>query len=138
MSYKYSAFTENTSEMRKYLKSLGYKAILPFTMPVLYTFTHDGVGYYQSTLTPENVLNIMKETIELDSINCLGNPELFKAVTAIRKDSGIYQLYTDGNKWVESDIHDLLEIPDYLIEKGFDVNKTHKATLSELIEHFKI
>lgn len=56
----------------------------------------------------------------------------------MREDSGIHQIYTDGDKWVESDIHDLLEIPDYLTEKGFDIEKTHKATLAELQEHFKI
>lgn len=79
------------------------------------------------------------ELSELDSdgfINCEDNQDLFLALAALRKDSDIHQWFTDGEKWVISDIHSLLELKGYFQLIKFDYSKTHKATAEELIKHF--
>ncbi len=128
MSFKYSVIGDNTPENRDYCEKIGMKR----------TCSTEGnlIMVVQGTYTCLELEGKIGNNFK-DAINCIENPALFQSVTAIRKDSGIHQLYTDGIKWVESDIHDLLEIPDYLIEIGFNVENTHKATLEELKEHFK-
>ena len=141
MSFKYSAIGDNTPENREHCEKVGYKKhfLDRGSEPLLHTWVGsepiNTPGY--SSLPIDSVWNPDHPEYSQDMIDCRNNPALFRAVTAIRDDSGIHQLYTDGNNWVESDIHDLLEIPDYLIEKGFNVSKTHKASLEELKEHFK-
>ena len=79
------------------------------------------------------------ELSELDSdgfINCEDNQDLFLALAALRNDSDIHQWFTDGEKWVISDIHSLLELKEYFQLIKFDYSKTHKATAEELIKHF--
>ena len=128
MSFKYSVIGDNTPENREHCEKVGLKRTCSIVGNLIVVIQ----GSYACLELEGKIENNFK-----DAINCIGNPQLFRAVTAIRKDSGIYQLYTDGYKWVESDIHDLLEIPDYLIEIGFKVENTHVATLEELKEHFK-
>ena len=131
MSFQYSAIGDNTPENREHLEKLGYKVVASNDEcgDTLFTF-ESGIAdaEYASEITI-----IYSE----DTNDCRSNSALFQAVTALRKDTGIHQFYTDGNRWQESDIHDLLEIPDYLTELEFNVEKTHKATLTELQEHFK-
>lgn len=100
--------------------------------------------------TPENVAypcvcgvstNIISfgELIDLDFagfINCEDNEKLFLSLAALRNDSDINQWFTDGRKWVISDIHSLLELKEYFQLIKFDYSKTHKATAEELIKHF--
>ncbi|NDV63892.1 hypothetical protein D0T60_01335 [Bacteroides sp. 224] len=69
-------------------------------------------------------------------IDCGDNEDLFFAIAALRDDTDIFQWFTDGEKWVISDIHHLLELKEYFEEIGFDYSKTHKATVGELISHF--
>lgn len=79
------------------------------------------------------------ELAELDSagfINCEDNEDLFLALATLRNDSDIHQWFTDGEKWVISDIHSLLELKEYFQLVKFDYSKTHKATTEELIKHF--
>lgn len=121
MSFKYSVIGDNTPKNREWLEEIGYKVYGDYRKHNDFIFAFEA-----SDISISMYRSLYEHEIELfykDELNCIGNPQLFQAVTAIRKDSGIHQLYTDGNKWVESDIHDLLEIPDYLIEKGFDVKK---------------
>lgn len=76
-----------------------------------------------------------------DAINCLGNIPLFKAVTAMRDDSDYMQWFTDGIHWY------LCESVRFqnssLFDKEYntqikDGTGYYKATIEELIEHFKI
>lgn len=79
------------------------------------------------------------ELTELDSagfIDCKNNEKLFLALAALRNDSDIHQWFTDGDKWVISDIHSLLELKEYFQLIKFDYSKTHKVTAEELIKHF--
>ena len=71
-------------------------------------------------------------------INCGTNEELFLAIAALRDDSDIHQWFTDGEKWVISDIHSLLCMKEYFKIIGFNHKTTHKATVEELIKHFTI
>ena len=79
------------------------------------------------------------ELIDLDFagfINCKDNEKLFLSLASLRNDSDINQWFTDGKKWVISDIHSLLELKEYFQLIKFDYLKTHKATVEELIKQF--
>lgn len=142
MKFKYSAFIENTPEMREWLERLGYTPL---------RFSLNGKYLYARSCTWANKSHTWKEpyfatgnNIEeySDLIDCRSNPELFKAVTAIREDSDYMQWFvreesesdlildTDNiDNWVLCEINNFQEFGDY-----FGVY--HKATLSELQEHF--
>jgi len=138
---KYSAFIENTIEMREWLEGLGYepfevetklenpnhyRKILAFVDEYWYTLASDNVGV--DSKTGKRMAHVL---------DCRSNPDLFKAITPMRNDSDIYQWFTDGLKWVISDIHNLNDLEDYFKEIDFNYLNTHKATLDELLEHFK-
>ena len=53
--------------------------------------------------------------------------ELFLAIPALRDDTDKYQWFTDGDLW--------FKCGDEVCNEG---RKIHKATVNELIEHFKI
>ncbi len=130
MKYKHSAFIENTPEMRDWCVAYGIQSFLNDKE------LNDQGKYIKVFGVGQRVYSCSDIVKEVDGTDCSGNPELFKAVVMVLDGTGIYQYWTDGSKWVRSDIHDLGDIPDYLIEIGFDVKKTHKATLPELIAHF--
>ena len=59
-------------------------------------------------------------------IDCGTNEELFLALAALRNDTDKYQWFTDGDLW--------FKCGDEVCNEG---RKIHKATVDELIEHFK-
>lgn len=69
-------------------------------------------------------------------IHCGKNEELFLAIAALRDDSDIHQWFTDGEKWVISDVHSLIGLKEYFETIGFNYPATHKATIEELIKHY--
>ena len=73
---------------------------------------------------------------EIDSaINCGTNEDLFLAIAALRDDADKFQWFTDGDLWFKCGDEVCNEtIEYYLNEYG---RKIHKATVDELIEHFK-
>lgn len=87
-----------------------------------------------------NIISVceLRELASAGFINCKDNQDLFLALSALRNDSDIHQWFTDGIKWVISDIHSLLELKEYFQMIKFDYSKTHKATAKELIEHFNV
>ena len=109
------------------------------TLPI--NGTIHGKGYFDSEMelpdwTVEKELN--RFVYENPSyIDCGTNEDLFLAIAALRNDSDIHQLFTDGENWVKSDIHNLIKFKEYFEEIGLDYHKTHKATVEELINHFK-
>lgn len=117
MKFKYSAFIENTPEMREWLVKLGYKGYAGD-----YEFIIASDGHYSGTDLYMKVL--------YPCVNCYSNPDLFKAVTAIREDSDKWQYFTNGVKFILFDNNDFNEF--YI-----KMNYYRKATLSELQEHFK-
>jgi hypothetical protein len=70
-------------------------------------------------------INALKEIDVL--VDCGANEELFLAIAALRDDTDKYQWFTDGDLW--------FKCGDEVCNEG---RKIHKATVNELIEHFKI
>lgn len=125
MSFKYSAFTENTPEMRAYLEGIGRKRK---DMGLSHPRFILALGMHYMEVDNPNVPPIV--------VNCLGNPELFKAVTAIKNDSDFMQWFTDGENWICCPTR---KWKDYVgLSYNFHLRNCHKATLEELQEHFKI
>lgn len=84
-------------------------------------------------------------------IDCGTNEELFLAIAALRDDTDRYQWFVDdnfGNDWIKSDTAQLCDLwqgePDTddpfrteLENEGYQPFPYHKATVEELINHFK-
>ena len=74
------------------------------------------------------------QNLPLDDIDCEENEELFLALAALKDNSNYMQWFTDGKKWFQNKQNDI-EVIHY--GAGTPIN-FHKATVKELIEHFKI
>ena len=71
-----------------------------------------------------------------NSIYCDTNEELFLAIAALRDDSDKHQWFTNDVFWIKCSQLELKHELDNNYEE-FCVADFHKATVSELIEHFK-
>lgn len=136
---------KNTPELRKKLEELGYRLFGEELNEDLCIFTSPECGLYNI----EFFSNIPHPE-ETDSIDCGTNEELFLAIAALRDD-------TNENQWFVADsplsvsYDDTVGNDHYFTEpKGsvffWDENwnhttiisgNYHKATVEELIEHFK-
>lgn len=146
MGFTTAAFIRrNTPELRKKLEKLGYRLFGEELDEDLCIFTSPECGLYNI----EFFSNIPHPE-ETDSIDCGTNENLFLAIAALRDD-------TDENQWFIADsllsvsYDDTVGNDHYFIEpKGsmffWDINwmnatiisgNFHKATVEELIEHFK-
>ena len=122
---------KNTPELIKKLEELGY----------FYTYYHNGNGIYcynniAQTFTYNN--EIPKECIGIPK----DNEELFLALAALRDD-------TDKNQWFIMDVgaYTNINVGDWFIATDMNGGKhigaqieptyCYKATVEELIEHFK-
>lgn len=151
MKFKYSAFTENTPEMREWLEKLGYRdnRILwlkknEYNIIISVFFEDNTYAYMQIDKEELQTWIDSNKYVGIDTINCLGNPQLFQAVTAIREDSdymqwfvidrinGATEEYVSDFRLSRKDKFDITEVPLY------GIVDYHKATLSDLIAHFKI
>ena len=76
--------------------------------------------------------------VQVDSswIDCGTNEELFLAIAALRDDSDRFQWFTNDVFWIKCSQLDLKHELDNNYEE-FCVADFHKATVEELIEHFK-
>lgn len=119
--FKYSAITDNTLEMREWLDALGYQIYGSITKNTLFTEV-DGL------CTLGNIDNVSLKYIK-DYINCISNPSLFRAVTAIRDDSDYMQFFVDSKGRLF-----LCEYPYVMLCLQ---TPERKATLEELIIYFK-
>lgn len=130
MKFKYSAIGDNTQENREWLEKLGYKPnMISEKDNMLYTREYVN-GWMYSGCPYMNIPD--------SYINCLGNPRLFQAVTAIREDSDSWQWYTDGKIWMFIRVKECFELYLYNDVFGKDYKNWHKASLTELKEHFKV
>lgn len=75
------------------------------------------------------------------SIDCGTNEELFLAIAALKDDTDNNQLFTNGKgDWgIYRDGSDggLFGMDFYGVPNDFNLSYYHKATVDELIEHFK-
>ena len=117
---------KNTPELRNKLEELGYKYggsdTKSWGSSALYCF--DGKYYEVYPVKPSRYHRIE---------GCETNEELFLALAALRDDSDYMQWFTDGKKWFKF---------GGIIQNGFIIDKEthllyHKASVEEIIEHFK-
>ena len=72
-------------------------------------------------------------------INCGTNEELFLAIAALRDDSDVYQYFVNEKGMFvfcnQSELKHVIDNSDDWCD--YSVSEFHKATVAELIEHFK-
>ena len=121
----------NTPELRKKLEELGYNcSSLRRDRSCLCTAAY--LNVYHS-IHPEWLDN--EDIRKTNDVDCGTNEELFLAIAALRDDTDDNQWFTDGNDWflcryLKVGMH-YQDMPEILFEKWY------KATVEELIEHFK-
>ena len=136
---------KNTQELRRGLEELGYE-MLNFGNTTLDGYNYDGNGSHKSIEEGRAIItsygNLYGVIYDIDTvtkkgrIDCGTNEELFLAIAALRDDTDKYQWFTDGNKWI---LCPKTKFSTYWVYYHIDVNTdtVHKATVNELIEHFK-
>lgn len=136
---------KNTPELRKKLEELGYE-ILNSGNTTLDAHNYDGNGSHKSIEEGRAIItsygNLYGVIYDIDTvtkkgrIDCGTNEELFLGIAALRDDTDKYQWFTDGNKWI---MCPAIKFSTYWVYNDIDVNidTVHKATVDELIEHFK-
>lgn len=119
---------KNTPELRKKLAVLGYKYgyRADFRHDIIY------VDAERNEFFPTFSSNITDDEIAID---CGANEELFIFLAALRDDTDNNQWFTDSKEWFQCQYLKVgmhyQDKPEILFEKW------HKATVDELIEHFK-
>lgn len=125
MGFTTAAFIRsNTPELRKKLKELGYKN---YGNPFQITDDSKLITTIDGEYVPYNV------PLDDSFIDCRTNEELFLAIAALRDDTDENQWFTDGYHW-EICPDEVAYINAWIDKYGFS---PHKATVEELIEHFK-
>ena len=131
---------KNTPELRKKLEELGYKLNNGKWMgKYLAAFQIKETKEWRYVASPEwDLLN----NPDIDaSIDCGTNVELFLAIASLRDDTNNNQLFTnDKGDWgIYRDGSDggLSGMDFYGMPNDFEIDNYHKATVNELIEHFK-
>lgn len=134
---------KNTPELRVKLQKLGY-VFVPngygeWHIPIEkceYLFCSSDI--YRGSTMYYCMGKIYKSNIGVD---CGTNEELFLAIAALRDDTDNNQLFTNGKgDWsIYRDRSDggLPGMDFYGMPNEFDLSHYHKATVDELIEHFK-
>ena len=126
---------KNTSELINKLIDLGY-------VKAFFDEEYAEGGVYgliidQGDIVPlKHGLQEMELMFTYNFVDCDDNEELFLALAALRDDTDKWQLF----------VFDGIDVPDYFLQKGdmwicsLDkhlVENCHKATVEEIIEHFK-
>lgn len=141
MNFKYSAFIENSKEAREWLEGIGYDpcpCVGDDTQDLILTDHERGKFHGYDKETYGDIL-AEREDIGGDEVDCRGNMQLFKAITAVRDDSDYMQWFTDGIHWevCPSVVADLAGWKRYYQRSGEKYIEPWKATKDELINHFK-
>ena len=133
---------KNTPELRRGLEELGYSKDYPewtVDCSIIWAYQYPIKGFD----TPNYVI---ADSFDLPFdkhsalcgkfIDCGTNEELFLAIAALRDDTDKNQWFTDGDKWI---LCPEIKFSTYWVYYHIDVNTdtVHKATVNELIEHFK-
>lgn len=136
---------KNTETLRKKLEELGYE-ILNSGNTTLDAHNYDDNGSHKSIEEGRAIItsygNLYGVIYDIDTvtkkgrIDCGTNEELFLAIAALRDDTDKNQWFTDGDKWI---LCPEIKFSTYWVYNDIDVNidTVHKATVNELIEHFK-
>ena len=117
---------KNTPELVRKLEELGYELIdAGRHSRERWIFCYDKYAVLRSEAIIQN-----------DWIDCGTNEELFLAIAALRDNSDKFQYFTNGVFWIKCSQLELKHELDNNYEE-FCVADFHKATVQELIEHFK-
>ena len=133
MGFTTAAFIRrNTSELRKKLEELGYKK---YGNPFQITDDSKLITTIDGEYVPYNV------PLDDSFIDCGTNENLFLAIAALRDDTDDSQwfVYPPENSWficVDDDINYARENIRESVQAAW-FHCSHKATVEELIEHFK-
>ena len=117
---------KNTPEIVNALEQLGYGTLFS---------ARNGYGEYLCCYN-SIVTGSDGGEINYEFIDCGTNDELFLAIASLRDDSDKFQYFTNGVFWIKCSQLELKHELDNNYEE-FCVADFHKATVSELIEHFK-
>lgn len=121
---------KNTTSIRNRLKELGYYCNPYLGWHNLFTCVFGINSVYSLDDYGKNGLKGIDGLID-----CGANEELFLAIAALRDDTDKYQWFTDGDLWFKCGDEVCNETIEYYLNKYG--RKIHKATVDELIEHFK-
>ena len=117
---------KNTPEIVNALEQLGYGTLFS---------ARNGYGEYLCCYN-SIVTGSDGGEINYEFIDCGTNDELFLAIASLRDDSDKFQYFTNGVFWIKCSQLELKHELDNNYEE-FCVADFHKATVEELIEHFK-
>lgn len=134
MSFTYSVIGDNSPENREHLEKIGWKV----------KYIQEDADTIVCASNTGMFSGIEKDTqswfkeYQSECINCIGNPALFRAVTAMRDDSDKDQFFVhEDGLFVFCDQSELKHVTDNKDEyQDYAVSEFHKATLEELINHF--
>lgn len=133
---------KNTQELRRGLKELGYFNNSPQwtnNCSIIWAYQYPMKGFDKPNYVIADSFDIpfnKHSALCGKFIDCGTNEELFLAIAALRDDTDKYQWFTDGDKWI---LCPKTKFSTYWVYYHIDVNTDtiHKATVDELIEHFK-
>ena len=143
MGFTTSCFIrENTLELRKRLEALGYKPLLSIEDGECLSTASNLENYHSIPVALFDDKDSYRTYDCAGRIDCGTNEDLFLALAALRDDTDNGQFFVFEERFV-SRIN-----PDVIIEKGTLLKccmdkwrmpyfPFHKATVKELIEHFK-
>lgn len=134
---------KNTQELRRGLEELGYSKNYPKwtdDCSIIWAYQYPVKGFDIPCYVIADSFDIPfdKHSVLCGKfIDCGANEELFLAIAALRDDTDKYQWFTDGDKRI---LCPKTKFSTYWVYYEIDVNTDtiHKATVDELIEHFKI
>ena len=123
---------KNTSELRGKLHSIGYD--VSDSLNLMGDYIKCSNGSAECILKPFE----FKEKEELDRyIDCGENEDLFLAIAALRDDSNEHQWFLWDKEEGEKDNSNKWKLYDNNPDWSWWIFEVHKATVEELIEHFK-
>jgi hypothetical protein len=135
---------KNTPELRKKLEELGYEpchrmTIYPNAYKNIAVCNFFGSRYYgvsdDEAARPGDITDAIKNR---GMIDCGTNEDLFFALAALRDDSDINQyFFCDKVSFTLGKTYYPDDYLYYQYDEFFDKQNWHKATVEEIIEHFK-
>ena len=118
---------KNTPELRDKLVRLGYKIGNERYINDYFLATDNDEMFGIDVPFPPELCN--------GYIHCGTNETLFLAIAALRDDTNKNQCFTDGNLWFKCGVDMCDETIKYYLNRYN--REIHKASIEELIEHFK-
>lgn len=134
---------KNTSELRKKLEKLGYNHSTDVIEDERFCIATSPVNCNYHVILKE----VFDDTNPYRTWNCAGridcgtNEELFLAIAALRDDTDDNQWFTNGKgdwgMYRDGSDGNLPGMDFFGMPNDFDLSHYHKATVNELVEHFK-